>query len=584
MRNFNFLKIHKAGILSVLLVVIAGVLGAGCGFAMAVDPVTPAGPGNPSDNLGKYDADKNPGGRPAEEGLQTDEQGGKTQLQGKAATATDVRDAGLEAEDYDADVDNFRKFRFPIETYVARRCRPVKVNSYEYGHWRSGSTDLEAVFNSSTSVTIAAGSTSGAYINSTKTLSIDKSSFDNPECLTEFSTVLVKGVEGFRKDKEGNEVSDGELVLFVLDHKDSNDKIKFRVINPPVKPQSGSGDDVVAATSVTIAANTSFYVMATACSESQMHVAPETYLPQKEMVYLQKKIATVVVTDEFEGQEKKVSFKVAQVLANMEYNFKRKCARSHWNGTMARADVSVPELGGQREAAYFEQGILRQIPMLYTHGESFSDDDLLAISTLMFTTNAMSDDATVFCGKKALQRLIKLVNSADKYKDVGKVEVNDYGIKVRKYRDNFGELEFVWDPTLDDIGYDEYMVVLDLRHATRPYKRNDSKTTRDMSKTGEAREAKEHNLCRIDCVALNGYNAIIVCPSSIALNAYALGGIEASFSSVAALPAGAALTAAAKKLKYYLTADDSASGFKKGDVVEWDADLNGWVKFEGLIR
>ncbi len=577
MKLFDFLKTHKLSILSVLLVTVAAMLGADCGFAMAVEPVELAGDANPSSNMEKYDADTNPGGRPADETLQTDEQGGKTQLQGKAATATDVRDAGLEAEDYDEDVDNFRKFRFPSETYFARRCRPVKVDSYVHGHFRSGSTDLEAVYTGS-AVTITAGAnTSTTFIAATQVLTLAVSDFENPECLTEFSTITVKDVEGFRKDDDGNEISDGELVLFVLDHKDSSDNIKFRVLNGPLKKASGNES----ATSITIPANASFYVMATACSESQMHVASETYLPERFDVYLQKKIVTCVITDEFEGQEKKVSLKTRNVLANAEYNFKRKCARSHWNGTKSRLDVFVPETGN-REAVYCENGVLRQIPMLYTHGNELTDDDLLAMTTLMFTNNSMSDDATVFCGKKAMQRFIKLVNSADKYKDVGKVEVNEYGIKVRNYRDNFGSFEFVWDPTLDDLGYEEYMVVLDLYHATRPYKRNDSKTTRDMSKTGEAREAKEHNLCRIDCIALNGFNAILVCPSSVALEAYKLGGIEASFVSVASLPTGASLTADAKTKRYYLTADNA--GFKAGDVVEWDTDLNGWVKFEGLIR
>lgn len=572
----KFITTHKMSILSVLLVFIAAALGADSGFAMAVDPVELSGEANPSGNMQEYDANSNPEGRPADEIPQNDEQGGATQLQGKAATATDVRDAGLEAEDYDADVDNFRKFRFPVETYIARQCRPVKANSYEHGHWRAGSTDIDAVYTGS-DITITAGSNvSGIYNDSNKILTLDASDFDNPDCLMEYSTVTVGKVGGYKKDKDGNEVSDGELMLFVLDHKDDSGKIKFRVVNGPFKTSPS-------ATSITISGDTVLHVMATAGAESQMNVASETYLPEKNVVFLQKKITTCVITDEFEGQDKKVSFRTKQVLANAEYNFKRKCARSHWNGTKARIDVKV-NATGNREAVYMENGILRQIPMLYTHGSTFTDDDLLALTTLMFTNNSMSDEATAFCGKKAMQRFIKLVNSADKYKDVSKVDVNDYGIKVRNYVDNFGKLEFVYDPTLDDIGYDEYIVIVDLKHATRPYKRNDTKTTRDMSKTGEAREAKEHNLCRIDCIALNGFNAIIACPSNMTLQAYNLGGIEANFESVAALPSGNSLTAEAKSKKYYLTADDADAGFAKGDVVEWDTDLEGWTLFEGLIR
>lgn len=590
MGTINFLRTHKMSVLSSLLVVAAALLGADLGFAMAVDPVELADPGNPSDNMKNYDASTNPGGRPADEALQTDEQGGKTQLQGKAATATDVRDAGLEAEDYDKDVDEFRPFAFPIETYIARQCRPVKVSSPVHGHWRTGSTDLDAVFNgigdSPSDLAITAGSNTSKTIGAasvvvfnyqTNILKIPVASFDNPECLTEFSTVIVKGVAGYKKSDAGNEIADGELMLFVLDHKDSSDFIQFKVINPPFNTTSS-------ATSVTITMGSEFKSMATACAESQMHVASETYLPEKFDVFLQKKIVTCVITDALEEQIKKVPHTKQKILANAEYNFKRECARSHWNGTKARVDVYVPETGN-RESVYFENGILRQLNMLYTlSGNTLTDDDLLVMSTLQFTDNSQSDEATVFCGKKAMQRLIKLVNSADKYKDVGRVEVNEYGIKVRNYRDNFGSFEFVYDPTLNDIGYEEAMVVVDLRHATRPYMVNKKTTQRDMSKTAEAREAKEYNLCKYDCVALNGFNSMLVLPASTAITQANLGGIVATFSSVSALPTGSALNAAAKLLKYFLTADDSTSGFKKNDIVEWDTDLNDWVKFQGIVR
>lgn len=586
MGTINFLKTHKMGVLSALLVIAAALLGADPGFAMAVDPVEMAPAPNPSTDMNTYDASTNPGGRPNGEDLQQDEQGGKTQLNGKAATATDVRDAGLEAEDYDKDVDEFRPFAFPVETYIARQCRPVKVNSPEHGHWRTGSTDLEAIFvgNSGSGITITAGADTSAlgsgqpkvFVWNTKVLSIPAAAFDNPECLTEFSTITVRGVAGFKKNSSGAQIPDGDMQLFVLNHKDTDEYVKFLVTNPP--------EDTTTPQTVTIPVNASFMVMATAGSESQMHVAPETFLPEEFKVYLQKKIETVVITDKLEEQIKKVPHNKARILANAEYNFKRKCARSHWNGSLDKRQVWVDEING-REYVYMENGILRQLNMLYTiSGTDMTDDDLLAITTLQFTDNSLSDEATVFCGKKAMQRLIRLVNSADKYKDVGKVEVNDYGIKVRRYRDNFGTLEFVYDPTLNDIGYDEAMVVVDLRHATRPYIVSDKRTTRDMSKTGEAREAKEYNLVREDCVALNGFNSMLVIPSTMALSSANLGGIQASFSSVSALPTGSALTAAAKLLKYYLTADDNSAGFAKGDVVEWDVDLAGWVKFQGLIR
>lgn len=576
---FKFLKTHKMSVLSALLVIVAATLGADLGFAMAVDPVELAPDANPSGNMNPI-SESNPEGRPADEAVHADEQGTKTQLQGHAATATDVRDAGLEAEDYDREVDEFQKFKFPTETLIARKCRPVKVKSYTPEHGRTGSTNLTATYNGN-AVTITAGANvSGVYTYADAVLLLPRNAFDNVECLLEYSTVLLRKVAGYKKDEEGNQVHDGEMVLFVLNHKDTDEKVRFKVLNPPIDRGSGTygQEGYVAPTSVTINPDTKFVVMATAGSESQMHVASETYLPVKSKVTLQKKICTAVITDEFEEQDKKVPINRNRVLRNMETNFKRKCSRSHWASTGSRLQVWVQEINN-REDTFVETGVIRQIPILYTYGAEFTDDDLLAINTLLFTENAVSDEYDVACGKKALTRFIKLVRDNQKYRDVAKVEVSEYGIVVRRYRDNFGTLNFYWDPQLDDLGYAEYMFAIDWKHADRLYKMNDKKSQRDMSKTGEAREAKEYNLCRIDCIRLNGYNAAMIVPSNIALDAAQTGGIEAKFEQAATITDNTD-----KTKKYYLTADVAALGFRAGDVVEYDSELEQWVLFQGLIN
>ena len=201
----------------------------------------------------------------------------------------------------------------------------------------------------------------------------------------------------------------------------------------------------------------------------------------------------------------------------------------------------------------------------------------------MFTLNATNDHAYAFCGKKELSRIIKYANSSIKHKDIRKVEVNRFGIKIRNYEDNFGSLEFIWSQTLDDLGYTDFMAVLDLENAERPYLINEKKTERDMSKTEEAREAKEYNLVRIDCVDLKGHNAVLVCPSTVAASKVAqLGGIGAEFIQVDELPTEP--TATQKTKKYFLTADDDTAGFKQYDIVEWDFDLNTWKLFEGMVK
>lgn len=555
--NKLFTGTHKYGILSWLLVAAAVLLGADGGFAMAETvgaAVELADDPNPSDNMKEVSV-SNPTGRPAGEALQKDENGGLTQLQGKAATATDIRDAGIEAKDYDKKIDEFRRFRFPIETYIANRCTPVKCKNYLHYHWRTAATDIDAVYNNPTNVNLELAA-KAAVVN------IPIAQFDNPECIIPYSQVFVSGAVGYRKDEAGNEVEDGTLVLFcqsVPENEDGN--VSFKIINASEEE----------ANKIVIPDGAIFRVGATACSESQMHVAPETFLPERKEVALQKKIATCVVTDEVNEQSKELPFGVKDIKQNTIYNFKRKCARSHWLSTPGRFDVKVKELNNSREADYMETGILHQIPMLYTHDEGLKDDDLIAVSSLMFTDYAVSERATAFCGKREIRRIMKLVNGAQHFKDVAKVQVNEYGIKVRKWIDNFGEIEFIYDPTLDDIGYSDFMVVLDLDNAVRYYKVNDKETTRDMKKTGEAREAQEFNICRTDCVALRGYNAVLVCPASAVSKASGLKGIMANAVTVENI------SGATDKTKIYYISGESR-------LVQWDAEFATWVDFEGKLQ
>lgn len=439
-----------------------------------------------------------------------------------------------------------------METYIANRCTPVKCENYTHFHYRSAATDLDAVYNPASDLTLAQGA---------KTVSIPVANIDNPECIIPYSQVFVGGAVGYKKDANGNEVEDGDLVLYCTSYPESDSgNVTFNILNP----STGAGNVIV------IPSGAILRVGATAGSESQMHVAPEAYLPEKKEVTLQKKLATCVITDEFDSQSKKVPFGKKDVKNNTLYNFKRKCARSHWMSVPDRFQVKVKELNNAREDVFTENGILHQIPMSYVHGEQLVDDDLIAISSLMFTDYAVSERATAFCGKREIRRLMKLVNSATHYKDVSKVQVNEYGIKVRKWVDNFGEIEFVYDPTLDDIGYQDFMVLVDLDNAVRYYKVNDKESSRDMKKTGEAREAQEYNICRTDCVALRGFNAVIVCPASAANQTKKLKGILANAETVAAISG-----ATDHKKIYYISGENR--------LVQWDVEFNDWVDFEGKL-
>ena len=535
----NIVTTHKWSILSMLLVIAATVLGADSCFAMAVDVATDG-----SGNVEVQDKEK------LEEGLAADTSGLKTQQQGDAATATDARDKGLEAEDIDPYIAKFQPFKFPLEWYIANKCKQVKSTSYEHSHYRSGSTVLEDTYNGSgltfkkAAVTVPCSDFAG-----------------NADSLTESSTVYVPGVDGYADD---GVTVDGDLVLFVA----SNDGDNVKLV--PINAKAGG---------VAVASGSEFIVGATACSESQINVAPESYLPDKDTLYLQKKNASIIITDEWKAMAKKVPFITKDVKDNALYNFKRKCARTHWLGRQARIDVKVKELNGQPEAVYMERGVLRQVPMVYSfNGNDISLDDFTAISKLQFTDNAATNYAIGFCGKEMMTRIERMMNSlVSLKKDVTFTEVNEVGIIVHKFRDVFGTLEVVYDPTLNDIGYSNHMVVIDIENAVRYFKRNEQETTQDMKKTGESREAERTTISMIDCIGLKGYNAVLVCPASELDSVQKLGGVSAYITNASAE------TVLDTSKKYYLTEKHTATGFEAGTIITYDATQKKWVEFEGNI-
>lgn len=539
----KYISTHKVSILSVLLMAAAAVLGADGSFAMAVEVAGTESSGEVTPDVQTEET--------LRAAAQEDTQGLDTQFQGKSTTATDLRDAKLEAEDIDPKVARFRPFRFPVEWYIANKCKQVKAKSYEQTHFRAGATVLE----DSSNDTITVGKA---------TLTVPCSKFENlGASLTECSEVFVPGVDGYAAD--GTTV-DGDLALYVVSNDDEN--IKLVAINP-----KGTG-------SITVPAGSKFVVAATACSESQMLVAPETYLPEGDTLYLQKKIANVIITDEWKEQAKKVDFITKDVLHNGLYNFKRKCARTHWLGRQGRIDVKVKELNGNREATYFERGILRQIPnVLPYNGKEFTLDDFMAMTRMQFAKNSESNYAVAFCGLNAHQRIQAFAYNTAVHNGTIKFEdVQEMGINVSRWHDSLGTLEIVHDPTLDDIGREDDIAIIDIQNAVRYYKRNEKQNKQDMKTTGEYREAERTVISMIDCIGLKGYNAVLVTPASKLADALKLGGVSNIIESVGANVSATSELDQAKM--YYL--GHAVGSFSAGVIIKYNG--TAWVEFDGNLN
>lgn len=414
-----------------------------------------------------------------------DDKGIASQLDGKAATATHATETGFEEEEIEQKIAVFRPYRFPLEYDIIKNAQQVAVKSYHPIHFRSGSNPLEATVDKLIQATTASKNVK---------LTIPKGDITGEECLVPWSTVFAKGVQGYAED---GTTADGDLCLFVLSVDGNN--VYTQVLN------SGASEVVK------LPVGTKLIVGTTAAYEAQMVVEPDNYQPVAHEVYLQKKLSNIVFTDEWLEQAKKVPFIEKDIRNNALYNFKRKNARTHWLGVKKKITVKVDNLGEQH--VYFEEGVLRQIPMFYPYANGkLAFEDLNAIAKMQFAKYSANNEARVYCGKDAIQRLLNIDMTV--HKEIKFEDVNEAGMTIRKWKNNFGTLEFVHDPTLDDIGYEEFFVVVDIKNAVRYVKREQRTDKQDMKKgTGEVQEAQREIFSMIDCVALKGYNAILVGPA-----------------------------------------------------------------------
>lgn len=538
MNIINLVRTHKMGFLSLLLVAFAAALGADSSFAMAEVVPSGADAGFSSDPVGGSE----------------DTKGLDTQYQGQGATAGEARAQGLEVEEIDQIVANFRPFRFPLEWFITNRMQQASAKSYEQSHYRSGATPLEVTVN-------VAPKVAGTFAKKNVTVTFENPSeaLDNYESVHEFDTIYIRDVNGFEDDGTTEE---GGLLLFVV--KADESEIKCQVINPPA---SGT---------ITIPTGCELTICGNACSESQMIVDPEAYLPVKDTLFLQKKISNIVMTDEWIEQARKVKFITKDVVGNGIYNHKRKCARSHWLGRKFMTNIKVSDAKIGHEPVYFEKGILRQLNMSYAYaGNEIQWNDLIALSQMQHTDNAANTNSVALCGKNAVQKLQMLfLNNVDMQKAVSYERIDEIGVDLYKWHDAFGTIDFIHDPTLNDIGYEDFIVVLDMDNAVHYVKKLEKETKQDLKKNGENREAERRIIQTIDCVGLKGYNSILFGPASKGSLIKSLG-ITIAVTSSATLP-----TSGTAGQVIFLTADTAK--FRKGELVTWNG--TDWVSYEGVVE
>lgn len=537
-----------------------------------------------------------------------------TELGGVGASATLTNESEIEAREIDRRMVMFTPYKLPELQIKVNLKNTIPVSKYYIEYPTAGATPLDFAMDYAATASAHAASAEWGVHNEDGGAAGYPISEDAFRALTETTTFLLEGVQGYRIPEDGSTTPepDGDLMLQVTNWNESTMKITVVPING-WEYYNGAWKSVMP---TSIAAGTEIHVMATACSESQREVAPENYLPVTKSVYLQKQVTNLVLTDDFLRQMKEIEFGKKELNDRAIYNMNRKASRTFWLGAEGKRQVT-PGKHMAKEDVFYTRGVLRQILNKIVVDGDIDFDLLNQICDIQFGVNSLSDQATVFIGSKFNLKLMKLftqnaprnITLADFPNDTLRLSFKQYTLNA------VGTLNFIHSKTLDDIGYSECAVVLDTDNMTRYVKFDLQQSQVDMKKgggpNGETREAERDIYCMADAVSTRGCNSILIGPSKKIFGAYSENEMDSDIltltetmldtytsgldpdatKATSVFNSGNTAFAIAvgdndqpkDGVRIYLGADDPYTGYSAGNTVIWSATKSAWELYSGPV-
>ena len=502
----NFKNMNKWQVLSMLLFVLAIISGGG---AMATadlveSPVNNPGPDASDPSDGSHTAGNDPADPDVNDRMiPGDGFAGQDTTGSQASSSQQTLQENIDDE-WDTNLTQFQPWRNPMLSIARKVARKQKINNWYVKHGKVGGETLD-------------GKTK-ADIASAAVITLTPSNFSGSlKPFYKHSTIMVPSIPGYKRGS-ASEV-EGGLMLYVIES-NGKDSVKCQAVNGPLNTSGGvttASDNLDDMVCPAIPSGTYMCAGATACSESQLLVAPENFQPREEDFYVQKKLLNILFTEDFEKAKKRVPIKVSDIKADAIYKYNMRAERTYWYGTQSRFWTTHKD--GSEELVYTTKGILWQLTNTYaiTRGK-VTLSDLIAISKLQHTTFSQSDHSYAFCGKNFMEWLLK-VDMEDNKRIIAFSDVRDLDLDFKRLKTTFGTTDFTYDKGLDMLGLEDACVVLDLKGATRYVKTAEKERTNDMSKgAGEIRDAKRIIHEEADGIALRGYNSIFVAPTDIAFS------------------------------------------------------------------
>lgn len=475
-----------------------------------------------------------------------------------AATASALEDAELIESKVNDYVTKYHSHLYPMHTDFLREAQQIKVSTptptdYEVGE---AIIDLVTMDESAGNLTENDGAftpntgKSGAIL-----LSVHGS---DKELFIPTATVLVDNVSGF---DENNKEDGSPLVLYV----ESVDSDGVRVI--AVNGYEHQGQMYTPS----IPEGSSIHLMATALSESEVEVEPSSMYPEPKQFYLQRKGCAMTYTKLFEEIEKKAAWNVQDIKNHVLDKFRRECTYTMLAGAKGKKRKKNGRTGV--EYVYFQEGVLRQIRTGYQIDPDapLTLADLIGITKMVFGEFATTNEMDAYCGSDFIEKLLNI--DLGDHREVSMSTTKVMEVDVTTFKSTFGTLRFKHEYGLNKIGMRSSCIIFSMKDGKRLYltKGDTYKIDHSKGEGGEVRDAKSEYYIQNDCLALRGFNSMLVGPD---VSIMGFSNIEKTVTKVDSLGAsGNANTI------YYLPVD---SGDYTAGLYVWEN--SEWTPYKGEIN
>lgn len=413
-------------------------------------------------------------------------------LTGSQASSSQLLEGGLIDDEWDQEVVKFYPYKTPLLSIARQISKKVTIKNWTHKHMRVGGETLDGM----TTQVIPAGDT----------IELTPKNFSGSlRPFYKCSTVYVPDVEGYA---EGSTTKrENCLQLYVIES--NGKKVVLQATNGMAKNTGDPSTDLDNMTCPEIPSGTVFLVGATAASESQLMVPPENFQPREKEVCVQKKLLNILYTTDFEKVQTKVPINVTDLKADAIMKYNLRAERSYWLGTKRRFKGMLED--GSIEDVYIAEGLLPQLTNAYAISDTYTWSDWIALSKLQFTEFAENNHAFVFAGKNFIERMENMKVDKDNKNDI--INYEDFNLSFKRIKDTFGTFDIVWDQTLDLMHMEDFAVIVDLKASRRYVRVANKERTTDMAQgAGAIRDAKRWIHEEADCIALRGYNSILVGP------------------------------------------------------------------------